>query len=111
MDELFTPIGGGSEYHVKLLAPADVRRLVDRYFRDVTLYGQSLRGNALHTVLKSLDVFNARHRLVRSVRVQRAVAASVMGESRPTGRSSFRFSRRLVRQSPITVVVAANRHC
>lgn len=99
--------GVHNEYHVGLLSPAELRDRARRHFRQVTLYGQSPRGNALHFVLKSLDLLNLRHRLVHSRRVQQGLATTVMGQEwRPEG-MSFRFSRLLVRQSPITLIVAS----
>jgi hypothetical protein len=72
----------------------------------VTLYGQAPHGNALHLFLKSFDVLNLRHRLVPSLRLQRKLATSVMGQDWGPDEMSFRFSRMLTRQSPITVAVA-----
>jgi SAM-dependent methyltransferase len=101
--------GEHNEYHVGLLAPEELRRRSKRHFQNVILYGQAPRGNALHLVLKSLDVLNLRHRLVHSLRVQRQIATTVMGQDWGP-EMSFRFSRFLVRQSPITVAVASGPH-
>jgi 2-polyprenyl-3-methyl-5-hydroxy-6-metoxy-1,4-benzoquinol methylase len=98
--------GEKNEYHVGLLSPAELRRRLRRHFRSVRLYGQTPAGNAVHLVLKTLDVFNLRHRLVHSLRVQRRLAEAVMGQSWNPDAMSFRFSRLLVRQSPITIAVA-----
>jgi O-antigen biosynthesis protein len=94
-------------YHVRLLAPRDLRRYLRNEFRHVTLYGQSPDGNTLYLVLKALDLFNVRHRLVRSLRVQRSLATQVMGQDWSTDEMSFRFSKLLVAQSPITVAIAS----
>jgi SAM-dependent methyltransferase len=98
---------GDNQYHIGLLAPGDLRGYLRNEFRHVTLYGQSPDGNALYLVLKSLDPFNLRHRLVRSLRVQRSLATTVMGQDWRAEEMSFRFSRLLVRQSPITVATAS----
>jgi SAM-dependent methyltransferase len=106
VDRLFRAVGGHRlyEYHVSLVSPAELRRLMRRHFTSVVLYGQSERGSLLHAVLKGLDVFNLRHRLVRSQHVQIAVGESLGKPSERT--QDFRFSRLLVRQSPAIVVVA-----
>jgi hypothetical protein len=78
-----------------------------RHFRNVTLYGQGPRGNTLHALLKTVDIFNLRHRLIHSPRVQRQLATTIMGQDWRQEKMSFRFSRLLVRQSPITVGVAS----
>lgn len=96
-----------NEYHVALRSPAELRRLVGRHFRGVTLYGQAPHGNALHLILKSFDVLNLRHRLVPSLRLQRQLATTVMGQDWRPDEMSFRFTRFLARQSPITVAVAS----
>jgi 2-polyprenyl-3-methyl-5-hydroxy-6-metoxy-1,4-benzoquinol methylase len=97
------------EYHVNVLTPTELRGRVKRYFHHATLYGQCLRGNRLHLVLKRLDALNLRHRLIRSERVQRDIGRALMGLPSLTNSSSLRdfwFSRMLVRQSPVTVLTA-----
>jgi len=110
VDRLFDVVRGEHyEYHVNVLTPTELRRSVKRHFRHTTVYGQCPRGNGLHFLLKGLDPLNLRHRLIRSLRTQRAIARSVMGlpafTSSPSLRD-FRFSRMLVRQSPVTVLTA-----
>jgi SAM-dependent methyltransferase len=99
--------GERNEYHVGLLTPSELRRHARRHFRNVTLYGQGPRGNTLHALLKTVDIFNLRHRLIHSPRVQRQLATTIMGQDWRQEKMSFRFSRLLVRQSPITVGVAS----
>jgi SAM-dependent methyltransferase len=94
-------------YHIAVRSPRELRRVVGRHFARLTLYGQTPRGNWLHVALKALDVFNLRHRLVRSARTQRRLATTVMGQRWHPDEIDFRFSRLLVRQSPITLVVAS----
>jgi SAM-dependent methyltransferase len=99
--------GEHNEYHVALLSPAELRRRLRRHFSRITLYGQAARGNVFHVVVKSLDLFNLRHRLVRSHSVQRRLATKVMGQQWNADETSFTFSRLLVRPSPIIVAVAS----
>lgn len=94
------------EYHVNVLTPRELRRRAREEFREVALYGQSLRGNTLHLLLKGADVFNLRHRVFRSARTQASIATTVMGQRGPERSASFRFSRLLVRQSPMLLLVA-----
>ena len=106
VDVLFEQVGGRDpyEYHVNVLSPADLRRLVRPHFGHVSLYGQSIRGSVLHSVFKALDVLNLRHRLVRSRRVQGTVGEA-LGKPGPGTPPTFQFSRLLVRQSPHIVLV------
>jgi len=107
VDELFEAVGGHEHYayHVNMLAPGALRRRVRAHFRDVRLYGQSVRRSGLHAALKTLDVLNLRHRLVRSRRVQ-ASLVDALAASAPGASLDFRFSRVLVRQSPALLLVA-----
>jgi SAM-dependent methyltransferase len=96
------------EYHVNLLTPGELRCRVRTHFCQVVLYGQSLRGNLLHALLKTADVWNLRHRFIRSANVQRAVARTLMGQPDVSVASTlhnFRFSRVLIRQSPSIVLM------
>jgi ubiquinone biosynthesis O-methyltransferase len=97
-------------YHVGLLTPSDLRRSLRKYFRQVTLHGQSRRGGLLYTALKAMDVFNVRHRLVRSRQMQVSLNCRINGTS-PAAfvREDFQFNRWLVRQSPIVVATAMSR--
>lgn len=96
-------------YHVNNLTHVQLRRLLRPYF-DVVVYGQYVRGSALHAALKALDVFNLRHRLVRSPRARRALAAPVGGpQELARAAAEFSFSRLLVRQAQTTVAVARRR--
>lgn len=107
VEGLFERVGGRDhyEYHVNAISPSELRRRARRHFGSVTLLGQSVRGNALHAMLKGLDVLNLRHRLLRSLRLQHAISASVMGTAPAHVETSFRFSRLLVRQSPHVMLV------
>jgi SAM-dependent methyltransferase len=107
VDELVESMGGGShfEYHVNVLTPGELRGRVRAHFTDVMMYGQSVRRSPVHTLLKAADVLNVRHRVVRSLAAQQAVTAA-LAPPRKNSERSFRFSRLLVRQSPIVVLVA-----
>jgi 2-polyprenyl-3-methyl-5-hydroxy-6-metoxy-1,4-benzoquinol methylase len=111
VDTLFETVSARehNEYHVNLLRPAQLRQRVRRHFGEVRLYGQYVEGNRLHTALKALDVFNMRHRLFRSPRLQQAVAARLMGQAPLEALATqgrFGFSRLLVRQSAVLVLTA-----
>ena len=94
------------EYHVAPLAPAELKALLQTRFARVELYGQALRGNLLHTALKTMDPLNLRHRLVRSPRLQEAACVALGRPHSATTAPSFRFSRVAVRQSPTLVALA-----
>lgn len=97
-------------YHVGLLTPSGLRRSLRQHFRQIKLYGQSRRGGLLYTALKALDVFNMRHRLVRSRQMQVSLNRRINGMS-PAAfvTEDFQFNRWLVRQSPIVVAIAMSR--
>lgn len=109
VDRLFEEVANRDsyEYHINLLTPRQLNRAVEKRFHEVTLYGQSIRGNPLHAIIKAADVFNLRHRIVRSAQLQKRIATKLMGEPIAGPMLSFRFSRLLVRQSPIVIVVAS----
>lgn len=97
-------------YHVNNLAPRELRRLLEPEF-EVVLLGQVLRGSTAHGVLKAADIFNLRHRLIRSRRLKRALAGRAGGPPPVAGvdTAAFEFSRRLVRQAQDTLAVARRR--
>jgi O-antigen biosynthesis protein len=107
VDQLFESVSRREhyEYHINMLTPRELRTRARPYFTDIKLYGQTVHVNALHSVLKTLDFFNLRHRLVRSARVQRALLTGMAGQE-ATEDVACRFSRTLVRQSPSVVLVA-----
>lgn len=90
------------EYHIHPLSAGELRRLGQRFDR-ADLYGQSQRRSAVHAALKAFDVFNLRHKLIRSRRVQKTVS-SVVGEGSDPA-PQFRFSRFLARQSPALMLI------
>jgi cyclopropane fatty-acyl-phospholipid synthase-like methyltransferase len=106
VDDAFRTVSGRTQdaYHVNVMTPSELRDRASRHFEHVVVYGQSVRGSRFHTLIKWLDVFNLRHRLVRSVGAQRALAATAFGHD-PLHPTAFRFSRVLVKQSPIVVLV------
>ncbi|MHB8468724.1 MAG: class I SAM-dependent methyltransferase [Gaiellaceae bacterium] len=105
VERLFDAAGDAERnpYHLVAFSPSELRRLLRRHFAQVALYGQSRYGNALHSLLKMLDVGNLRHRLVRSHTAQRSLGAALASSGDAPPR--FRFSRTMVRQSPILVAV------
>jgi ubiquinone biosynthesis O-methyltransferase len=110
VDEAFAKIAHREryEYHVNMLTPRELRRLIEKRFGRVQLYGQSVKGNTLHHALKMVDIFNLRHRLIRSARTQEAIRMNIVRTAVPDDASQLRFrvSRLLVRQSPHVLVVA-----
>jgi len=66
-----------NEFHVNMMDLDQLRAALGAVFAGVEIYGQRRRGNRLHTVLRSLDVFNLRLRLVppqRREQIQRAMS-------------------------------------
>jgi SAM-dependent methyltransferase len=110
VERLFDAVRGEHyEYHVNLLTPTELRRSLKTHFQHVALYGQGAHGNGAYIFLKGLDAFNLRHRLIRSLRIQRAIGRNVLGLRALANECSpedYRLSRMLVRQSPVTVVTA-----
>jgi 2-polyprenyl-3-methyl-5-hydroxy-6-metoxy-1,4-benzoquinol methylase len=111
VDRLFESVAGHStyEYHINLMTPRALLTLARAHFDTVRVYGQSVRGNALHTLIKTLDLANLRHRVVRSASVQRKLATGVMHQPSEVSDSDYRFSRILVRQASHLVLVARRR--
>jgi SAM-dependent methyltransferase len=108
VDRLFEAVAARRryEYHVGLLSVRDFRRVLRRSFESVEVLGQSERRGALHTLLKSADVFNLRHRVIRSPGVQTAMRGALDAPSGRPAAISFRFSRLLAQQSPALLAIA-----
>jgi 2-polyprenyl-3-methyl-5-hydroxy-6-metoxy-1,4-benzoquinol methylase len=111
VDSLFEAAGGHdpNAYHVNLMSPGELQDLAARHLVEAAVYGQHLRGNAVHAALKALDFANLRHRLVRSREAQHRLATGLMGQSAAPSEAEFRFSRRLTRQAPQLLLVARAR--
>jgi SAM-dependent methyltransferase len=90
MERLHEKATGAShfEYHVGPLQPRELRALLRKRFRQVTLYGQTPDLGRLHLALKALDLFGLRLRLRPDWR--RSVRGAV---SSRTDDQSFGFSR------------------
>ncbi|MDP2710958.1 MAG: class I SAM-dependent methyltransferase [Solirubrobacteraceae bacterium] len=95
-------------YHVNVLTAGGFEALLGHHFTDVMLYGQYARGNRLRFVLKLMDRYNLRHRLMRSRSLQIGVSQRVMGTPTEgsTSADDVEFSRLMVRQSPIVLARA-----
>jgi ubiquinone biosynthesis O-methyltransferase len=108
VDELFASVAGHEPYayHINMLTPRALLRLMRPHFTTVKIYGQSVRGNVLHALLKRLDIANLRHRVVRSPGAQRAIVTSLMSQPSNLSDTDYRFSRTLVRQASHLLVVA-----
>jgi hypothetical protein len=96
------------EYHVNVLSHRALASLLGRHFEDVTLYGQFAKGNRVRFVLKLVDRYNLRHRLLRSRSLQVGVSQNLLGTPRDGAitSSDVEFSRLMVRQSPILLAQA-----
>ncbi len=57
-------IGQSNPFHINMLDLSTFRRVLNRHFRDVQMFGQRRRGNRLYSALRALDVFNFRLRLL-----------------------------------------------
>jgi 2-polyprenyl-3-methyl-5-hydroxy-6-metoxy-1,4-benzoquinol methylase len=108
VDELFESVSRREhyEYHINMLTPKQLRRHAGLYFSDIRLYGQTASRNAFHRSLKTVDVLNLRHRVVRSARMQRALLERMSRQGDSSSTASCRFSRVLARQSPVLVLIA-----
>lgn len=98
-------IGQKNEFHINHLNHRELRRVLEKHFAGVTLYGQRRRGNLLYTLLRSADVFNLRLRLIdsrRRERLQQALGVPVGAAARP---ETWIFSRRQLRQANNFVAV------
>jgi len=76
-------IGQHNPFHIGMLDLPAFRRAVERRFGCVEIFGQRRRGNRLYSLLRTLDVFNLRLRLLPNARresLQRTFQVAV-GES------------------------------
>lgn len=68
-------IGVEYEYHVNLASLGRLKGLLRCMYREVEIYGLRRRGNPLYTLLRGLDLFNLRLRLLSPARRERVNAA------------------------------------
>lgn len=101
LHELATGVGHW-EYHIGSLKPHRLRALLQRSFRQVTLYGQTPDLGRLHLGLKALDFLGLRLRLRPKWR--RSVRQAV--SSPASDQSAFAFSRLVSRTAAITFAEA-----
>lgn len=91
-------------YHVNSVAPSELKARLKRHFRVVGLFGQRVRAPRIKGILRAMDVFNLRHRLLSYKAKQRAERVF---SSRPLLNhpefADIRIQRSFVRQSGIIV--------
>jgi SAM-dependent methyltransferase len=98
-------IGQKNEFHVSMFDVVGFRRVLGRHFAKVELYGQRRRGNPLYSVLRSLDVWNLRLRLLpnrRRERLQQSFGVAVGEDAQP---EQWIFARTQIRQANQLVAV------
>lgn len=98
-------IGQTNEFHVSMFDVSGLRRVLGRHFARVELYGQRRRGNALYSVLRSLDVWNLRLRLLpnrKRERLQQSFGVAVGEDAQP---EQWIFARTQIRQANQLVAV------
>ena len=121
LERAFEKVAGRAhyEYHINTPDVRELRRVLKRHLSEVRIYGQSERRSFAHMALKTLDVLNLRHRLVRSRAGQGALLrkffpsaghkkAIPTDEESAAGRQ-YRFSRLLASRSPMILGVAVKR--
>jgi len=64
-------IGQSNPFHISMVGLAAFRRVLNRHFREVEVFGQRRRGNRLYSALRALDVLNLRLRLLPNVQRER----------------------------------------
>lgn len=103
------------EYHVNTPSARELRSVLTTHLGKVTLYGQSEWRSSWHTFFKAIDVFDLRHRVVRSAIAQRMLLQRFF-PSRVSDRRAdkggvsgvqarYRFSRLLAYRSPMILGV------
>ncbi|HEV7808612.1 MAG TPA: class I SAM-dependent methyltransferase [Solirubrobacteraceae bacterium] len=109
LENLYERVTGREHYayHVNVVDYQALRQLLKQHFATVEFFGQFTRGNRLRMVLKMIDRYNIRHRIVRSRRLQAKIGARVMGTAYETGSpDDVQFSRLMAKQSPIVLARA-----
>ena len=92
-------IGTEYEYHVNMQDLPGLRSLLARHFSSVEIYSQWRRGNALHRVLRALDVWNLRLRLVPARRREQMQQAMGVPSGAAVKASDWVFTRSQRRQA------------
>jgi SAM-dependent methyltransferase len=91
-------------FHISSLTPRRLEALLRERFRDVALYGQSPRGNRLYLLLKAIDLFHIRHRILLHSKPSGASASSWDPSS--TSPRLFVFKPWLAKTAAVTVAVS-----
>ena len=92
-------IGQSNPFHISMLDLAGFRRVLEKHFHEVTLFGQRRRGNRLYSALRALDVFNLRLRLFpndQRERIQQALDVPIGEAAVP---ENWIIERRQLRQA------------
>ncbi len=98
-------IGMKNEFHINLVSGKKLKSALRRHFATVEIYGQRRKGNRLYGVLRTLDVFNLRLRLLGNRRresLQHAMGVPVGANAKP---EAWIFSKSQLRQCNQLVAV------
>ncbi|NDQ56858.1 MAG: class I SAM-dependent methyltransferase [Acidipila sp.] len=98
-------IGMENPFHVNNHDKRSLQRILARHFSAVDLYGQRRRGNRMYSLLRSLDIFNLRLRLLsnsKRKRVQRSFGVPVGDQAVA---DSWLFKRSQIDQANALVAV------
>ena len=98
--------GQSYHYHVNSVSPSELKARLKPHFGSVTLFGQRVKAPWLKAVLRALDAFNLRHRLLSyrsKQRLERTLSKETFSSS-PDLRK-IRIASSFIRQSGIIVAV------
>ncbi len=91
-------IGAVYDFHVNMVDLAQLRGYLNPVFRRVEIYGQRRRGNSLHTLLRSLDIWNLRLRLFPPSKREHLQRAFGVPEGGVAKGEDWIFSKQQLRQ-------------
>lgn len=86
------------DYHINMVDLAKLRRDLRPLFHTVEIYGQWRAGNRLHTLMRSLDVFNLRLRLFSAQRREKLQQSMGVPAPSETTSSAWVFRKSQLRQ-------------
>jgi SAM-dependent methyltransferase len=95
-------------HHVNSVSPGELKLKLKAHFKSVTLLGQRVKAPLFKGILRAVDTFNLRHRLLSyqaKQRLDRLVSRRPFSES--PGLRSIRIARSFVRQSGIIVAACS----
>lgn len=98
-------VGLHNDFHVSTMTLDQFRQLLRKHFATVAMYGQRRRGSKLYSVLRSMDVFNLRLRLLkhdRREKMQQSMGVAVGNDVSP---DDWVFETRQLRQANCFIAV------